>query len=528
MADTSVGTAVIDIKFNLGDLNKQLNQALGGIGGGVGNAGSVAGGAFAGSFLGTSIKSLQDGLIKGAPLLASGISEALKKALSIASYASFPIGFIISKLMGKVTLSKWSEKISVPMAKFFDNIAKSLGSAIGQLTKYAGVITAVAAAVGALVLAWAKDETAILRMPLLFRDATEAASRFYDVLAGRTGVSADDIREVGNEVQSMLVPFLLDRGKAESQMEALTARIFDVSAASGVAASEVGVMFESILQGNMRAAKRLDILMSDTLVDSTALLMSHKSSKDQLTEQEKVLARIKLLMEQTSDREGVFVERSYTVAGSWNIMWSQIKAFGSSLGRIISGIIPLSTIFLASGKILEGLVAILDKIAIVTDMIAKVWLGIWEIIKFVFAGLGEFIARIVSWDWSRPFESLKELWKAWDRIFGKKDLGKDSIEKLKDDLKQGKESAASIADDIKSINTEAQKLAGKSSFNFMAANNPGGGISFANEKGQNSIGKASAKAFEDFLENSKRLLGVNEEQVKLLREVAKGNNSVFA
>jgi hypothetical protein len=529
MADTTIGSAVIDIKFNLGDLNKQLNQALSGIGNNSSILGQVIGtsiGVSIGSKIGSSFvsKSVEHGTEYGIKFTNAFLSIFGGNYLS--RMQKLKGNMFGTQTSGMRTLEKEFPLITKTIRGITD-LSSVAGMAKTIFSEWGVAITAVTAAMTGFVMAWAKDETAILRMPILFRNATKEAEKFFDTLASRTGLSSDDIREVGNGVQSMLVPFMLDRGKAEKQMEELTARIFDVSAASGVAASEVGVIFESILQGNMRSARRLDILMSDTLVDSVALTMSHKASKEQLTEQEKALARIKMLMEQTNDRSGAFADRALSVAGAWTILWSQIKEFGSAIGRIISGIIGVPVIINLAADGLRLINELLGYIGRSTDQLGAAWKSIYAIIKTAGFMYKDFFFSS-KLDIPTPLDSLKKLWETLKNIWGKKDLGKDPIEKLKDDLKQGKESAASIADDIKSINTEAQKLAGKSRFDFLAMGNQEGGVSFTTGEGQGSIGKASAKAFEDFLENSKRLLGVNEEQVKLLREVAKGNNSVFA
>jgi hypothetical protein len=99
--------------------------------------------------------------------------------------------------------------------------------------------------------------------------------------------------------------------------------------------SEVLGRIRSALTGEFEGLRQYGIMLSSVSVEQRALAMTGKTAADQLTEQEKVMARQALIMEGLGAAQGDFARTSGGLANQTRILKAQISDFTAQLGQVL-------------------------------------------------------------------------------------------------------------------------------------------------------------------------------------------------
>ncbi|HLT66305.1 MAG TPA: hypothetical protein VKZ73_00425, partial [Microbacterium sp.] len=141
--------------------------------------------------------------------------------------------------------------------------------------------------------------------------------------------------------------------------------------------------------------EKYGVSLTAARVEAHALAMTGKSLAKELTEEEKMLARIDLIMQQTADSAGQFAREQDTAAGAAAISEARYKNLQAELG---TQLLPITT------KLTQA------KIAFVDILSSKVM----PVVEGLAAFLGETLAPVWE-EVTRGFTAFVEAFKAGDR-----------------------------------------------------------------------------------------------------------------
>ena len=171
---------------------------------------------------------------------------------------------------------------------------------------------------GGLLLKLASDaEEAESKFKAVFKEQTESAHKFSVQLAKDTNRSSLAIRDFMSGMQGLFVPLGFTRKEGEKMSGMLTQLGIDLASFHNVSEEASIDALKGGLIGNHEALKKFAIPLTQATLDLKLLEMGFQKSTDGATEQQKVMARLAIIMEATKDAQGDAVRTSDSFANSW-------------------------------------------------------------------------------------------------------------------------------------------------------------------------------------------------------------------
>jgi len=125
----------------------------------------------------------------------------------------------------------------------------------------------------------------------------------------------------------------IDMGTVSDKTISLTERAADMASVFNVDVSEALDAIQAGLRGEADPLERFGVGLSAAAVEAKALADTGKQSADALTEQEKMLARVALIMEQTSQVQGDFANTSDDAANAQRIATAEMENAQAVIGQ---------------------------------------------------------------------------------------------------------------------------------------------------------------------------------------------------
>lgn len=142
------------------------------------------------------------------------------------------------------------------------------------------------------------------------------------------GRSAFELEGMASSIQDTFVPLGFARGEAAKLSTTLTKLAVDVGSFNDEADAEVMRAFQSALVGNHEAVRRFGIVITEASLKQELLNMGINKSVNEITNQEKVQARLNLIMKGTTDAQGDAIK----TADSFT---NRMKALGAALNDLV-------------------------------------------------------------------------------------------------------------------------------------------------------------------------------------------------
>jgi uncharacterized protein Yka (UPF0111/DUF47 family) len=150
------------------------------------------------------------------------------------------------------------------------------------------------------------------------------------------GEAAEAIATFGNLFTSMGLS-----GAAAGEMSvAMVQLAADIASFNNLALDEALQKLRSGLVGEIEPLRSIGVSFNEAAVQAKALEMGLASSSKELTEQDKILARYRLIMERTTNAQGDFARTSDQLANSQRILRAQLQNLREQLG---SALLPIVT-----------------------------------------------------------------------------------------------------------------------------------------------------------------------------------------
>jgi hypothetical protein len=179
---------------------------------------------------------------------------------------------------------------------------------------------------------------------------------FATEMGAATGRSAIELEAMASTVQDTFVPLGFARGEGAKLSMQLTSLATDVASFNNQMDVEVMRNFQSALIGNHETVRKYGIVITEVELQNELLRMGITKSKDEITAQEKVQARLNLIMAGTTDAQGdairtagsfenrmkaltaTFQESAITLTSQWlPALADMVEAFRKSLGTMFNG-----------------------------------------------------------------------------------------------------------------------------------------------------------------------------------------------
>ena len=286
---------------------------------------------------------------------------------------------------------------------------KGLSGGLGSLAGPAGMAAAAIAAVGTAtivvgskLIGMASDaEEMTGKFNVVFGDSAPMAIAALDEFGNEVGRSKFELMEMAATVQDTFVPLGFARDKAADMSIELSKLAVDMGSFNNVADADVMRDLQSAIVGNHETMRKYGVIITQTTLGQELLRMGVEDGIKGATEQEKVQARLNIIMAGTSDAQGDAIK----TAGSWA---NQMRALKSTISEAATSI----------GSELLPFVTPLLKI--ITDLARTALPPLLDAFKEIMSHIKAELGPV-----------LKELFAAFSEIFEELGLGTGEVDWLK-------------------------------------------------------------------------------------------------
>ena len=184
---------------------------------------------------------------------------------------------------------------------------KGLTVAAGSVVTAAGGVGYAAIRMGQSFLeAASKLEDTQAKFSVVFRGVEEDATQMASTMAEQLGYGEGSVMGFMSTLQDTLVPMGFARDEAMQFSGALTGLAADLASFNpGIRDAEQAVgMLQSTLVGQHRSALNFGVVINENTIAAEAMALGLGDVNGELSEQEKVMVRVSLLMKGTADAQG--------------------------------------------------------------------------------------------------------------------------------------------------------------------------------------------------------------------------------
>jgi len=187
----------------------------------------------------------------------------------------------------------------------------------------------------------------------VFGKSAGEIERFSQRAAKEVGLSARAFNEMATPLGAMLKNAGLGMGVVTDSTIDLTQRASDMASVFNTDVSTALEAIQAGLRGESDPLEKFGVGLSAVKVEAEAMAMSGKKNAKALTDQEKMLARVNLIMKQTKDTAGDFKDTSDGLANSTRIQAAQTEDLQAKIGtKMVPAMLAWNKAKLALVKVL--------------------------------------------------------------------------------------------------------------------------------------------------------------------------------
>jgi hypothetical protein len=186
---------------------------------------------------------------------------------------------------------------------------------------------------------------------VVFKDSAGVIEEFGRTADIAAGLSQNAFNQIATVLGSQLKQAGIPLSEVADRTIELTQRGADLASVFNVEVKESMTALGAALRGESEPARRFGVNISDAAVQAEALASGLVKSKDEITDQIKILARYNLIMKQSADVAGDFSNTSDQLANRTRILKSRLVNIGASLKDVL---LPVAERVVTSlGKMVE-------------------------------------------------------------------------------------------------------------------------------------------------------------------------------
>jgi len=215
---------------------------------------------------------------------------------------------------------------SVGAASAFSVLRSKLLLASFGFTLFAGSVGRFAKAAG-------DAEEIANKFNVVFGDNADAVKTWAEAYGNSVGRATSSIMQFASTLQDTFVPMGFARSEATQLSTELTKLAIDVASFNNAADADVLNAFQSALVGNHETVRRYGIVITEASLQQEALRSGIVETNRPLTNQEKIQARLNLLMAGSQDAIGDAARTQESYANQVKALTEQWKEFSEELGE---------------------------------------------------------------------------------------------------------------------------------------------------------------------------------------------------
>lgn len=184
---------------------------------------------------------------------------------------------------------------------------------------------------------------------VVFGNMTDTMNTWAKTQAEALGRSETSLKEYLSGLQDTFVPMGFARDQAATLSKAVTVLGLDLSSFKNRNPEEVFKLMTSAMVGNNEAVRSLGINITEHTIKQELLRQGFKGNILEATQQQKALARLNIMFQQTKDAQGDLVRTNEELTNKWRSATDRVKEIAISFGELL---LPAITRILSKGMLL--------------------------------------------------------------------------------------------------------------------------------------------------------------------------------
>jgi hypothetical protein len=215
---------------------------------------------------------------------------------------------------------------------------QKFGGQLEQLSRKATIVFAGVAAAGYKVVQSASDlNESISKSNVIFGSSAQAIQDWAATADQALGLSQRQALETASTFAILAQSAGLTGAEVNTFSKDFTALAADIASFNNTTVDEAITALGAGLRGESEPLRRYNVLLSANAVESKAMEMGLAETTKQLTEQDKILARSAIILEQTTLQQGDFARTADGAANQQKILAAEIENSRAAIGE---GLLP--------------------------------------------------------------------------------------------------------------------------------------------------------------------------------------------
>lgn len=189
------------------------------------------------------------------------------------------------------------------------------------------------AMIGVLKLASDAEEVGS-KFDAVFKEQAETVRQWAGEFGNAVGRSQTSLESFLGTMQDTFVPMGFARGEAAELSKAITELAIDLASFNNSSEPEVIAALQSAIVGNHETMRRYGVIITETTLAAQLLKMGIEGGTKAATEQQKIMARLEMIMAGTTDAQGDAARTAGGAANQWKALTSQLQGLGIAIGRV--------------------------------------------------------------------------------------------------------------------------------------------------------------------------------------------------
>ena len=165
-----------------------------------------------------------------------------------------------------------------------------------------------------------------------FGEASDTVTDFAQTTADAFGISERAALQAANRLGGVFKAFGVGRGEAAALSKDFVALAGDLASFKDIAPEEALTALSAGLVGEAEPLRRLGVTLSEATVQAKAFEIGIARQGEKLTDQQKILARVALIQEQTTDAQGDAARTSGSLANQQRQLSANFEELGATIG----------------------------------------------------------------------------------------------------------------------------------------------------------------------------------------------------
>lgn len=224
----------------------------------------------------------------------------------------------------------------------FGNVMQGVLQGVGQaafrqLTRGLG---AVVGEIGKTVNAASDLTESINKVGVVFGESAQEVLDWSKTSAVAMGQSQQAALEAAGTFGNLFTSMGVGRDQAADLSTELVQLASDLASFNNVSPEEALIALRSAIVGEIEPLRRFGVNLSAAAVEAKAMELGLAESSKALTEQDKILARYELILQQTGNAQGDFARNSGELANQQRILAAQLQDASAAIGQAFA---PIAT-----------------------------------------------------------------------------------------------------------------------------------------------------------------------------------------